>query len=48
MKTAIIGAGAWGTALAMQLCKNGQEPALWFRDPEKAEKARQLGENPRL
>ena len=48
MKTAIIGAGAWGTALAMQLCKNGQETALWFRDPEKAEKARKLGENPRL
>ena len=48
MKTAVIGAGAWGTALAMQLCKNGQETALWFRDPEKAEKARKLGENPRL
>ena len=48
MKTAAIGAGAWGTALAMQLCKNGQETALWFRDPEKAEKARKLGENPRL
>ena len=48
MKTAVIGAGAWGTALAMQLCKNGQETALWFRDPEKAEKARKLRENPRL
>ena len=48
MKTAVIGAGAWGTALAMQLCKNGHETALWFRDPEKAEKARALRENPRL
>ena len=48
MKTAVIGAGAWGTALAMQLCKNGHETALWFRDPEKAEKARNLRENPRL
>ena len=48
MKTAVIGAGAWGTALAMQLCKNGHETALWFRDPEKAEKARELRENPRL
>ena len=48
MKTAIIGAGAWGTALAMQLCKNGHETALWFRDPQKAETARALRENPRL
>ena len=48
MKTAVIGAGAWGTALAMQLCKNGQETALWFRDPEKAELARKLRVNPRL
>ena len=48
MKTAVIGAGAWGTALAMQLCKNGHETALWFRDAQKAEKARALRENPRL
>ena len=48
MKTAVIGAGAWGTALAMQLCKNGHETALWFRDPQKAETARALRENPRL
>ena len=48
MKTAVIGAGAWGTALAMQLCKNGHETALWFRDPQKAKAARALRENPRL
>ena len=48
MKTAVIGAGAWGTALAMQLCKNGHETALWFRDSQKAEAARALRENPRL
>ena len=48
MKTAVIGAGAWGTALAMQLCKNGHETALWFRDAQKAETARKLRENPRL
>ena len=48
MKTAVIGAGAWGTALAMQLCKNGHETALWFRDSQKAETARVLRENPRL
>ena len=48
MKTAVIGAGAWGTALAMQLCKNSHETALWFRDSQKAETARALRENPRL
>ena len=48
MKTAVIGAGAWGTALALQLCKNGHETALWFRDAQKAELARKLRENPRL
>ena len=36
MKTAVIGAGAWGTALALQLCRNGHQTSLWFRDPEKA------------
>ena len=48
MKTAVIGAGAWGTALALLLCKNGHETALWFRDAQKAELARKLQENPRL
>ena len=48
MKAAVIGAGAWGTALALQLCRNGHETSLWFRDPEKAQRARETGVNPRL
>ena len=48
MKAAVIGAGAWGTALAIQLCKNGHDTALWFRDPEKARQAAAAGINPRL
>ena len=48
MKAAVIGAGAWGTALAIQLCKNGHETALWFRDPEKARAAGESRCNPRL
>ena len=48
MKAAVIGAGAWGTALALQLCRNGHETSLWFRDPEKARQARETGVNPRL
>lgn len=33
MKTAVIGAGGWGTALAMLLARNGSEVTLWGRDP---------------
>ena len=31
---AVIGAGSWGTALAMQLARNGIPTLLWGRDPE--------------
>ena len=48
MKTAVIGAGAWGTALACQLRRNGHDVSLWFRDPEKAELAQRSRTNPRL
>jgi len=30
----IIGAGAWGTALAQVLCRAGRDVALWAREPE--------------
>ncbi len=33
----IIGAGAWGTALAQMLCRAGRAVALWAREPEVAE-----------
>lgn len=48
MKAAVIGAGAWGTALASLLCKKGAETALWFRDPARADAARKNRVNPRL
>lgn len=48
MKTAVVGAGAWGTALACQLSQNGHETALWFRDPQKAAAAQESRLNPRL
>ena len=31
---AVVGAGSWGTALAMQLARVGCEVRLWGRDPE--------------
>ena len=48
MKAAVIGAGAWGTALASLLCKKGTETALWFRDSARADAARKNRVNPRL
>ncbi len=30
----VIGAGSWGTALAIQLGRAGQRPMLWGREPE--------------
>jgi glycerol-3-phosphate dehydrogenase (NAD(P)+) len=36
MKVAILGAGAWGTALAIQAARAGREAVLWARDPARA------------
>ncbi len=33
MRIAVIGAGAWGTALALQAVRAGNEVTLWARDP---------------
>lgn len=30
---ALLGAGSWGTALALQLCRNGHRVRLWGHDP---------------
>jgi len=48
MNIAVIGAGAWGTALAVLLCRNGHQVRLWCRRPEKAEQIRTTRCNPRL
>jgi glycerol-3-phosphate dehydrogenase (NAD(P)+) len=36
MRCAILGAGSWGTALGIQLARNGHAVALWDRDAERA------------
>ena len=45
-RTAIIGAGGWGTALAVLWAKQGTEITLWGHDPARTEKVRATRENP--
>jgi glycerol-3-phosphate dehydrogenase (NAD(P)+) len=45
---AIMGAGAWGTALAIQADRAGQRAALWARDPARAALIQQSRANERL
>ncbi len=45
---AVIGAGAWGTALAIQAARAGSSVTLWARDPERARAIGMSRENPRL
>ena len=42
---AVLGAGSWGTALAMQLARNGLQVRLWGHEPEHIERLRALREN---
>ena len=34
MKTAVVGSGAWGTALAIRLCNNGHDVVMWTYEKE--------------
>ena len=45
---AVIGAGAWGTALAIQAARAGNDVTLWARDPQRAGMIAVSRENPRL
>ena len=45
---AIMGAGAWGTALAIQAERAGQRAMLWARDPARAALIQQSRTNERL
>ncbi|HET7569947.1 MAG TPA: NAD(P)H-dependent glycerol-3-phosphate dehydrogenase [Gammaproteobacteria bacterium] len=44
---AVLGAGAWGTALACQLARNGRDVRLWGRDAAQIDKLRATGRNTR-
>ena len=45
--TAVIGAGAFGTALAISLASRGETVTLWARDPEQAREMETQRENAR-
>lgn len=47
-KTAVIGAGAWGTTLALQLLKPGSRVILWEKFPAYAREMESARENPRF
>lgn len=48
MKTAVLGSGGWGTALAMVLLENGNEVTLWSYQEAESRVLRETGENPML
>ncbi len=45
MKIAVLGAGAWGTALASMLAGAGRETMLWAREPDVVAEIRESGMN---
>jgi glycerol-3-phosphate dehydrogenase (NAD(P)+) len=47
MKVSILGAGSWGTALAVHLARMRHDVVLWGRDPEIADSIRAHGFHPR-
>lgn len=46
-RAAVIGAGSWGTAIALVLAANGAQVTLWARDTRHAEAIAAAGENAR-
>ena len=48
MKAAVVGSGAWGTALAIRLCKNGHDVTMWTFETELIPQMVNDRHNPRL
>ncbi|TVO61518.1 NAD(P)H-dependent glycerol-3-phosphate dehydrogenase [Spiribacter vilamensis] len=44
---AVLGAGSWGTALALVLARSGRDVRLWAHDPDMARAMSATGYNPR-
>jgi glycerol-3-phosphate dehydrogenase (NAD(P)+) len=45
MRIGVVGAGAWGTTMAVHLARNGHEVVLWTRDAARAERMQEAREN---
>ena len=48
MRAAVVGAGAWGTALAKVLADAGHDVCMWSFEPEVADSINERSENPYL
>lgn len=48
MKAAVVGSGAWGTALAIRLNQNGHDVVLWTFEKDLIAQMRETRHNPRL
>ena len=48
MRCAVVGAGAWGTALADLLTRNGHDVLLWAYEPDVVESVNKRHENVRF
>jgi glycerol-3-phosphate dehydrogenase (NAD(P)+) len=46
-RVGVIGAGAWGTAIALAALRAGRETVLWARNPDAVEAMRRERENTR-
>jgi glycerol-3-phosphate dehydrogenase (NAD(P)+) len=47
MRATVLGAGSWGTALAIQLTRVGHEVVLWDRNPDRCAQMNSTRRNPR-
>lgn len=47
MRCTVLGAGSWGTALAIQLARQGHETVLWDRNPDRCDIINEEHRNPR-
>ena len=48
MKAVVVGSGAWGTALAIRLCKNGHDVTMWTFEKDLIPEMESTRRNPRL
>ena len=48
MKATVVGSGAWGTALAIRLCKNGHDVTMWTFEKDLIPEMETTRRNPRL